>query len=147
MAEDGITLACTPRDGSTCPRRFAGAIGVAFSTTVLRAASMGWEVRWVAPPGGPVLSGERTDGTGEFLCPDHATGTTPAVTAPPPVRLLCPYGCGGAVWTNDEGAQCCDDDDGGAPGCGASWDAVGYPQDPPTSWPPRVVNRDRAGRG
>lgn len=43
--------------------------------------------------------------------------------------LLCPYCRVGQVWSSDEGAECVnpDPDAGGAPGCGATWDAVGSP--------------------
>jgi hypothetical protein len=43
--------------------------------------------------------------------------------------LLCPY-CGvGRVWCSEVGAECVtpDPEDAGAPGCGATWDAVGSP--------------------
>lgn len=58
---------------------------------------------------------------------------SPAPPAPGDgIRLRCPYGCGGELWTSDEGAECVEPRTGGAVGCGASWDAVGYPVDVPT---------------
>lgn len=41
--------------------------------------------------------------------------------------LRCPYCHTGMVWSTDDGAHCVnpDPDAGGAPGCGAEWDACG----------------------
>lgn len=68
-----VTLCCTPRDGGTCPRRFEGAAGMPYSQVLLHAASTGWLVQWVAPPGATLSGGEARvfQGTHVYRCPDH----------------------------------------------------------------------------